>query len=504
MKKVFTLCFFIFSSLIIYAQNDLCANATTVTSGLSCTSTAGSFSGSFLDGSSSSCAPDVSQDVWYKFTATDPTMYVEVSNSINIGLNVGFELYAGDCTGTLVTCQNATTSTQGYEAYFNNNFVVGQIYYVLVMNVSATVSNQNFSICVQKYPTPANDLCANATTLTPSLSCTSTAGSFSGSFLDGSSSSCAPDVSQDVWYKFTATDPTMYVEVSNSINIGLNVGFELYAGDCSGALVTCQNATTATQGYEAYFNNNFVVGQTYYVRVMNISATNSTRNFSICVQKYPAPANDLCANATVLTHSTNCVSTSGSLAGAMISSPPTCVANASQDVWYKFVASNTDLVVSVTNSINIGLDVGLEIYSSDCAGNLLACVNQGGATSGGEFYSSDGYTLGTTYYIRVFNVSPNLSVRNFSICVQGQVLNTDFFVAKLITIYPNPVKGILTISNLEDLSSYQYEIVTMQGQKVSNGVLTHDKIYTDGLSRGLYFIKLSNGTTNFVEKFIKE
>jgi len=485
--------------------NDLCANATTLTPGVSCTTANGTFSGAYSDGTLSACAPYASQDVWYKFTATDPTMSVEVSNSINIGLNVAMEIYSGSCGGTLVTCRNDATSAQGYENYFNTDFVVGQTYYVRVLNASPSISTQNFSICLRKHPTPSNDLCANATPLTPGASCTTVSGTFSGAYFDGSTSPCAPDASQDVWYKFTPTDPTMYVEVSNSINIGLNVVMEIYAGSCGGTLVTCKNDATAAQGYESYFNNNFVVGQTYYVRVLNASSSISTQSFSICVQKYPTPSNDLCASATLLAHNSQCFATSGTFTGASISSAaPNCAPDASQDVWYKFVANNTNLTILSSNSINIGLDAGLELFDTDCSGVPMACVNQGGASSGGESYSSPNFVPGRTYYVRVFNVSSNLSVRNFSICVHGAVLGTNSFETSSIAIVPNPVKDFFELLNLDAAVNYNFQILNIQGQLIHQGTLAHNRIDTANLKQGVYFLRLSDGTRFKVTKFVKE
>eukprot|EP01136_Pigoraptor_vietnamica_P035590 Opistho-1_new@9259 len=100
MKRTATLLVFLFS-LLVNAQNDLCSNAAILTPALTCTATSGSFNGALLDGTASACAPNASQDVWYKFVATDPTMYVEVSNAINIGLDVAMEIYSGSCAGPM-------------------------------------------------------------------------------------------------------------------------------------------------------------------------------------------------------------------------------------------------------------------------------------------------------------------------------------------------------------------------------------------------------------------
>lgn len=505
MKKIITLYLLLFYSILISAQNDLCANAAVLTPGLICVSTLGTFNGSSLDGASSSCALNASQDVWYKFTATDPTMYVEVSNAVNIGLDVAMEIYSGSCSGTLVTCQNFGTASQGYEGYFNTNFVVGQTYFIRVLNASANASSQNFSICVKKYPTPVNDLCANAASLTPGLSCTSTAGSFAGTYLDGTTSSCAQNASQDVWYKFTATDPTMYVEVSNAVNIGLDVAMEIYSGSCGGTLVTCQNYGTATQGYENYFNNNFMVGQTYYIRVLNVSANVSTQDFSICVQKNPTPSNDLCANAAALAPSPTCTATSGSFSGTMLDgNPSACAPNTQQDIWYKFIATDAAMYVEVNNPINIGLDVAMEIYAAGCSGTLITCRNNATASQGYEAYSNTDFIVGQTYYVRVMNVSAFLSTQNFSICVQGPTLRNISFEAEKFNIVPNPVKDTIVIPELDTTGSYTYHIMNVQGEILRSGTLTNDGIESANLAGGIYFLRLSGTTRSFVKKFIKE
>jgi hypothetical protein len=111
MKLKTTFCLMFFYSLFATAQNDLCSGATTLTPSATMYSTQGSFSGSSLDGSASACAPNASQDVWYKFVATDQTMYVEVYNATNIGLDVAMEIYNGDCSGTLLVCKNSNNAT---------------------------------------------------------------------------------------------------------------------------------------------------------------------------------------------------------------------------------------------------------------------------------------------------------------------------------------------------------------------------------------------------------
>ncbi|MBC8643254.1 hypothetical protein H9W95_01355 [Flavobacterium lindanitolerans] len=76
------------------------------------------------------------------------------------------------------------------------------------------------------------------------------------------------------------------------------LAMELYEDSCAGNLFKCVAWTT---NVSTYFNNDFVIGRTYYVRVLNASSDLSTQGFNICVRSFPKPANDSCAAAVQLT-----------------------------------------------------------------------------------------------------------------------------------------------------------------------------------------------------------
>ncbi|GEP51926.1 hypothetical protein FNO01nite_25980 [Flavobacterium noncentrifugens] len=422
MKKYLLLFFALFSQLLLHAAgNDECANATTIIPGFSCDYTIGTFSGMSMNGATPSCATESLQDVWYKFTATDATMSISL-NAVP-GLNHGFEIIQGGCNGTILAC--VSTYITGYgENYFNNNFVPGQEYYVRVFNATAQLSASNFAICVQKYTSPENDTCANATPLTPGYDCSYTYGTFSGAMMNGAIPSCGSEALQDVWYKFTATDATMSISLSSQN--GLNHGFEIIQGGCNGTVLKCVNTYIAGNG-EFYINNNFIVGQEYYVRVFNATAQLSTLNFGICIQRYPSPGNDTCTNATPLTPGYDCNYTYGTFSGAMMNgTTPSCGSEALQDVWYKFTA--TDATMSIALSSNAGLNPGFEIIQGGCNGTVFQCVNTY-IVGYSEFYINNNFVVGQEYHVRVFNDIAQLSTLNFGICVQR---------------YPSPVNDTCT------------------------------------------------------------
>jgi hypothetical protein len=389
--------------------NDLCANATQLTAGLTCTNTGGTFSGTTISDAIPACGIEALQDVWYKFTATDVThgIYLNAAS----GLNHGLEIRQGGCNGTVVACRNDYFAGSG-ESYFNNNFIVGQEYYIRVFTATAQLTTASFTICVQKFPTPANDLCANATQLTPGLTCTNTSGTFSGALKDGGVPACATNASQDVWYKFTATDKMMEIDVDGANNV--NVAFELYEGGCSGTLISCKNFYS-NDAAEYYFASDFVIGQEYYIRVINPLSSLDTRNFQVCIIKYPPPANDLCANATQLTPGLTCTNTSGTFSGALKDGGvPACATNASQDVWYKFTATDKMMEIDVDGANNV--NVAFELYEGGCSGTLISCKNFY-SNDTAEYYFASDFVIGQEYYIRVINPLSSLDTRNFQVCI---------------------------------------------------------------------------------------
>lgn len=441
MKKIYPL-FALLFSIVASGQNDLCTNATLLTPGPSCVGTTGSFAGSGIE-SASGCSGNSGQDVWFYFTATQETLRVAVST--NDGLNPGIEILEGSCAGTSFGCVNTNSGGFG-EVITSQNFTVGQTYYVRVFNAGNNVSSSTFSICVREYPRPANDFCANATALMPAASCNVTIGTLSGSEME-TADTCTGNSLQDVWFSFVATEETMRVTVTT--NDSLNPGLEVFEGDCAATPMTCVNTNSGGFG-EVFFSQNFTIGQTYYVRVFHASAGISMSTFSICIQQYPRPANDFCVNATPLQTGVTCSSTLGTLSGSEMENPTTCSGNSIQDAWFSFTAPQETMLVVV--STNDALNPGFEIFEGSCDGTSFACVN---TNSGGfgESYLNSTFTIGQTYYVRVFHASSGLSTSTFTICAQSYPRPSNDFCSNARTLYPgttcNGITGTFAGAEME-------------------------------------------------------
>jgi len=184
-------------------------------------------------------------------------------------------------------------------------------------------------------------------------------------------------------------------------------------------------------------------GTVYYYR---IKANNST-----CDSPYQTGSvttvltNDNCATATLINVSSgsNCTtSVSGTTSGAT-QSQVGCTGNADDDVWYRFVATGTTHIITVTpGTLNNAV---FEVFNGSCAGASMGCVNN---TSGSNIETTTltGLTSGTTYYVRVYSNGNASNTGTFSICITSPPLNDECSGA--ISLTPATNCSYTTYSNV--------------------------------------------------------
>lgn len=95
----------------------------------------------------------------------------------------------------------------------------------------------------------------------------------------------------------------------------------------------------------------------------------------------------------------------------------------------------------------------------------------------------------------------------FSLIVSGPnvSLSNDDFAIKSFAIYPNPTFGILNIQ-LDDELEAEYEIYDIQGRNILNSFIHNgnSEVNVEGLSNGVYLIKVTQGKTTSTKRFIKK
>jgi hypothetical protein len=135
------------------------------------------------------------------------------------------------------------------------------------------------------------------------------------------------------------------------------------------------------------------------------------------------PINNNCSGAILLTSSTSCSNTAGTVANATNSgiAVGTCTGNPDDDVWYQFVSVSTDHTITLSN---IGSNLNssgarMQLFSGTCGALVsVAC----GTTS----IAAINLARNTTYYIRVYSAGSTILTTNagFNICVTHPTIPT--------------------------------------------------------------------------------
>ncbi|NRD21629.1 T9SS type A sorting domain-containing protein [Winogradskyella litoriviva] len=278
---------------------------------------------------------------------------------------------------------------------------------------------------------PPNDSCTDAIELTPSITCSSTTGTTVGATQ--SLSGCAGAADDDVWYSFvaTSTDHTITVE-AGTIN---DIVFQVFSGGCGGSSIICRDGTGGGST-ETTTLTGLSIGTEYHIRVYSyFSGSGQTGTFDICVEELPVtnppPPNDDCANAISLTPSFICNPVTGTTIGGTQSFTG-CSGTADDDVWYSFVATRPEHVITV-EAISIN-NIAFEVFVGGCTGSgtSLACVNNT-LNSAPETTTLTALNVGTTYHVRVYS-RQNITADNgtFTICIQETCqITTDLGTASL-------------------------------------------------------------------------
>jgi hypothetical protein len=264
-----------------------------------------------------------------------------------------------------------------------------------------------------------NDFCANAIPLFSGTSCVNTTGNLFGATFSAitytSTAVCATNGNRDVWYSFVAqtTNPTITLSSIGS-DISSGTQLQLLQG-------TCASMTSLFCGTTSINANYLTPGTTYFVRVYHTGAapgSSLNAGFNICVTDptTSTPYNDNCTGSVNLPIWNTCNNIPGDMAGATLSTPtivgPNCAAGATYDVWYRFVAVNTNATVTLSGVANNFAGRNVQVLQGNCGSfTQIAC--------GASPLNATGLVAGQTYYIRVYSTVPPIPNGNarFNICV---------------------------------------------------------------------------------------
>jgi hypothetical protein len=374
---------------------DNCGIAIPLTTGASCTPTAGSVVGMTQSIPGGVCGGTADDDIWYSFVASASSQIV----TLDADFDAVLEVRSGACNGVNLACADVNFSA-GIEEIIATGLTIGNTYYIRIWSWSGTVqAAPDFTICVvDPPPPPANDACANAQVLTVNdpVDCPANAVSGDNTFADdeGTAFSCfVGGPYNDVWYSFNSGAFTSVTYSVTNFTLA-SIVVEVYEANCGGTSVFCGLGVAGLTG-----NIPTTPGTDYVMRIA--SEAGGGGSFDLCLNATPPPpANDDCANAIALAGcNTSIIGTTVAATGA--DSPgDDCgtTSNTSPGVWYTVQGWGGGMTAGVCGSTTA--DSKIAIYTGSCG--AFTCVAGNDDFCGLQSAVSWTGTLGTTYYIYVF------------------------------------------------------------------------------------------------------
>ncbi|OYQ49000.1 choice-of-anchor L domain-containing protein, partial [Flavobacterium aurantiibacter] len=231
------------------------------------------------------CQGNTDDDVWFSFTATNSTHIITFSNINGPSSDINHALYSGsDCTSlTQLYCNNSNL-----EVSVATNLVPNQVYRIRVWTGGGNAAQfANFTLCITTPDPVTNDDCAVATPVTPNngLECvTIFSSAITGATPSANSLSCPGTEDDDVWFSFVANSSTQIITLSNIVGTSDNLNHAVYSGtDCNAlTLLFCSDPNESIE-------ENYVVGNTYWIRVWSSVGTPQDITFDLCIGKILPP-----------------------------------------------------------------------------------------------------------------------------------------------------------------------------------------------------------------------
>lgn len=351
----------------------------------------------------------VAQDVWFSFVAPACDAVIIKTTPV-AGVNTAFEIdsvVSGSCgTSDLIlgvkSCTNIASTAQVDSLVFTS-FIPGNTYYVRVYHHpsgqgGAPVSNSQFSICLY---TPAAPSCT--TNNTPANAATNV--------------SATPVLNWNAAPGATSYD--VYLDTNNPPTT--------LAATVTGTSYTVSPALSYTTTYYWYVVPKNCAG----------AATGCSSNATSFTTTTAPPSNDECAGAITVTTQPNAPTCSGTTSvnttsATLSTNTSGCWSTSNNDdVWYRFVATNSTVIINVSNyTVTSGSapDLAYVLYndSLDCnnvntAHELTTLCPVLTPVSGSGTASFSGLIVGNTYTLRLFTSGSGNSA-SFDFCLMDPPL----------------------------------------------------------------------------------
>ncbi len=221
--------------------------------------------------------------------------------------------------------------------------------------------------------------------------------------------------------------------------------------------------------------------------------------------------NDDCADAIALTVTgTYQQGTIGNIDTATDSGEydGTCYGFDGGDIWYTAIvpaSGNLTIETGFADSDSEDyFDTVMTVYSGSCGQLEFIDCNDDFGDYNFSTIALTGRQAGETIYIQVYEYNNDELGDNFNISAYDASLSNEEFNASSLKVYPNPVNGILNVSNIANINDI--EVFNLLGQKVSSvkANATDAQVDMSALTQGTYIVRITTADSVETVKVVKQ
>ena len=261
------------------------------------------------------------------------------------------------------------------------------------------------------YTKPVNDECAGALNVLVNADLTCgviTAGTITGATNSGiPASTCGGTADDDVWFSFTATSGAHIINFNDIVGTTTDLSHAVYTGSCGALTLLYCDVNNLS------YNNTFVAGQTYYIRVWSAGTTpNQVVTFNVCINKVLPPL--FTENSSTVAAPTT-YTVPQLVTDVLVTSPCGIVSNITSSTGINFGQPQNGIGYFNKNGSSFGLNEGIILATRSA--NTCDGPNDG-VSEGAAAWPGDAQLLS---YIQSTGLDPGISSYNNS-----SILEFDF------------------------------------------------------------------------------
>ncbi len=253
----------------------------------------------------------------------------------------------------------------------------------------------------------------------------------------------------------------------------------------NGNTVACGNSSTATSSDNRYY-------RAFNLASMGVTSAFNLASIQFGVASLTAPSGYV---VTVKAYKTTATFPTGFPTGY------TLIGQANYTVQTANVGTIVTVPVTVTGPVAANETLVVEVgYAAGATGVNISLGSNTAPQTGPSYIASTSCSIATPTDVALINFPDVHMVIN----AVGTTLGVNEFASKLVSVFPNPTSGSVTVQMPNELQINKAALVDVSGKQFAVSVNNGNTIDMSGFATGIYMLNLETAEGTLVKKIVKQ